>query len=210
MDGQLDFFGGVSERSLKQAASARDDVAHRWYFTLVPPPAVAQNIERRVVMLTRPYGARSPIRAGRLHVSLNGIWRGRDDIEPALIDDALEVGNAVGRPGFDIVFDRLQTFAGNSRSNTGGRSIVPTVLTCSNGARDLQALYADIRRGMQRLGMPMAPKAFSPHLTIWYGPERVPDLLLKQPFRWPVRKFWLVHTIKGQKRPDYVGEWSLG
>jgi hypothetical protein len=30
------------------------------------------------------------------------------------------------------------------------------------------------------------------------------------PFRWAVRIFWLVQTIKGQKRPDYIGEWSLG
>jgi 2'-5' RNA ligase len=209
MDGQLDFFGGGSAKALKPVRTPRDYV-HRWYFTLVPPPAVAQDLEYGAQLLARRHGARYPTKADRLHVSLNGVWRSKDEIEPALIEDALEVGDAVRRPGFDIAFDTVQTFAGDSRSRTGGRSIVPTVLTCSNRAREAQALYADLRREMQRLGMPVGPRAFVPHLTIWYGAERVPDLLLKRPFRWPVRKFWLVHTVKGRKLPDYVGEWSLG
>jgi RNA 2',3'-cyclic 3'-phosphodiesterase len=209
MDQQLDFFGGVSAKALKPEASARE-YAHRWYFTLVPPPAVAQDLERGAQLLARRYGARYPVRADRLHVSLNGVWRSRDEIEPALIEDALEAGDAIRRPGFDIAFDTVQTFSGDSRSKTGGRSVVPTVLTCSNGAREVLALYADLRREMQRLGMAVGSRSFVPHLTIWYGPERVPDFLLKRPFRWPVRKFWLVHTTKGRKQPDYVGEWTLG
>lgn len=207
---QLDFFGGGADRGLKATDSPRDAYMHRWYFTLVPPPAVAQDIERGAQLLARRHGARYPTRAERLHVSLNGVWRNKDEIEPALIEDALEVGEAIRRPGFDIAFDMVQTFSGDSRSKTGGRSIVPTVLTCSNGAREAQALHADIRREMQRLGMPVGPPAFVPHLTIWYGPERVPDFLLKRPFRWPVRKFWLVRTTRAQKRPDYIGEWALG
>ena len=209
MDGQLDFFGGVSSKLLKPDAASRD-YAHRWYFTLVPPPAVAQDIERAGELLARRFGARYPARAHRLHVSLNGVWKSNNEIEPALIEDAIEAGNAVRRPGFDIAFDTVQTLAGDSRSRTGGRSIVPTVLTCSNGAREVQELYADLRREMQRLGMPVGPKLFEPHLTIWYGPERVADMLLRRPFRWPVRKFWLAHTVKGRKLPDYVREWSLG
>ena len=209
MDGQLDFFGGGTARALKPEEPSRDYV-HQWYFTLVPPPATAQDLERGAQLLARRFGARYPTRADRLHVSLNGVWRSKDAIEPALIEDAIEVGDAVRRPGFDIAFDKVQTFAGDSRSKTGGRSIVPTVLTCSNGAREVLALYADLRREMQRLGMGVGPRAFVPHLTLWYGPERVPDFMLKRPFRWPVRKFWLVHTAKGQRRPDYVGEWTLG
>lgn len=209
MDGRLDFFGGVSAKALKPEPSSRD-YAHRWYFTLMPPPAVAQDIERGAQLLARRYGARYPTRADRLHVSLNGVWRSRDEVEPALIEDALEAGNAIRRPGFDIAFDTVQTFSGDSRSKTGGRSIVPTVLACSNGAREVPALYADLRREMQRLGMAVGSRSFTPHLTIWYGPERVSDFTLKRSFCWPVRTFWLAHTAKGQKKPDYVGEWSLG
>ncbi|WP_375451631.1 2'-5' RNA ligase family protein [uncultured Devosia sp.] len=211
MDGQLDFFsGGGSDRRLRAPDAPRDANTFRYYFSILPPPALAQDIERGAALLARRHGARNLIRADRLHVSLNGVWRSTDEIESVLLDDALEVGNAVRRPGFDIAFDTLLTFAGQSRSQTGGRSIVPTVLTCSNGAREVVALYADIRREMQRLGMPVGAKSTVPHLTIWYGPQRVPERLLKRPFRWPVRKFWLVRTAAGQKRPDTMGEWSLG
>ena len=209
MDGQLDFFGGGSAQALKPEASSRD-YAHRWYFTLLPPPAAAQDIERGAQLLARRYGARYPTRADRLHVSLNSVWRSKNEAEPALVEDALEAGDAIKRPGFDIAFDTVRTFSGDSRSKTGGRSIVPTVLTCSNGAREVLALAADLRREMQRLGMTVGPRSFTPHLTIWYGPERVSDVALKRSFRWPVRKFWLVHTTKGQRKPDYVGEWALG
>lgn len=64
--------------------------------------------------------------------------------------------------------------------------------------------------GLPVRGMPVGPKSFMPHLTVWCGPERVSDLLLKRPFRWAVRKFWLVRTSAGQRRPDYIGEWPLG
>ena len=210
MDGQLDFFGGGSDGGLKTAESPRDRYVHRCYFTIVPPPLEAQRIERGAGLLAQRFGARYPTRAQRLHVSLNGVWRSRDPIEPALLEEAMEVGDAIRRPGFDIAFDRVMTFSGDNRSRTGGRTIVPTVLTCSGGGRELAALYADIRREMQRLGMPIGPKSFVPHLTIWYGRERVPEFMLKRPFRWPVRKFWLVQTIRGHKQPDYIGEWALG
>jgi 2'-5' RNA ligase len=210
MDGQLDFFGGGSDPRLSAPASSRDHYRHRYYFTLVPPPALAQDIERIADRLARHHGARSATRADRLHVSLNGVWRSVNEIEPALLDDAQEVGEAIRRPGFDIAFDKLQTFSGGTRSKTGGRAIVPTVLTCTNGARETLALYGDIRREMQRLGMPVGPRSFVPHLTIWYGHARVSDLLLKRPLRWAVRKFWLVRTTTGQRRPDYIGEWPLG
>ena len=205
MDMQLDLFGGGS--ALVPPSGARAE--HRYYFTLLPPPLQAQNIERGAQLLARRYGARYPTRADRLHVSLNGIRRGAE-LEQERLDDALEAGAAISRPGFDVVFDTVKTFAGNSRSKTGGRANVPTVLTCSNGAREVVALYGDIRREMQRCGLVVDRASFVPHLTIWYGPERVPDLPLRRPFRWPVRQFWLVHTFAGQKRPEYIEEWPLG
>ena len=83
MDGQLDFFGGGSDGGLKTAESPRDRYVHRCYFTIVPPPLEAQRIERGAGLLAHRFGARHQTRAERLHVSLNGVWRSRDAIEPA-------------------------------------------------------------------------------------------------------------------------------
>lgn len=210
MDMQMDLFGGSTTVQGLATADPPRCGEYRYYFTLVPPPSQAQDIERGAMLLARRFGARYPIRADRQHVSLNGIWRDHHDVANELLDEAIEIGAGIRRPGFDIVFDTVQTWAGSSPSKTGGRTIVPTVLACSNGARDAQTLHADIRRDMQRAGMAVGPARLSPHLTIWYGPQRVPDIVLKRPFRWAVRKFWLVHTAPGMKRPDYIGEWPLG
>lgn len=208
MDMQLELFGKAL--AAESGQSSRGNEKYRAYFTILPPPASAQDLERGAQLLARRSGARNPIRADRLHVSLNTVWRANDEPQQALLDEACEAGDAVRRPGFDIAFDKVQTWSGDSRSKTGGRSIAPTVLTCSNGAREVLALYADIRRELQRLGLPGGPKSFAPHLTVWYDHVRVPDLLLRRAFHWPVRKFWLVQTIRGQVRPDYIGEWELG
>lgn len=200
MEMQFELFGGEPA-----AATALE---HRYYFTLLPPPALAQDIEWGAKRLGRRLGARNVVRAERQHVSLHAVQRGAE-ISDDLLSDALEVGEAVRRPGFDIVFDTVMTFSGR-RPKTGGRAQYPTVLGCSNGARDLLGLYGDIRTQMQRRGLRVGPRDFAPHLTIWYGPERVTERRLRRPYRWAVRSFWLVHTVPGISRPDYLAEWALG
>lgn len=202
MDMQLDFFGGVA------AAERSNALDHRYYFTLVPPPAVAQKIERAATLLGLRHGVRRVVRAERQHVSLHAVQRGRE-IAAGLLEDAMEIGDAVRRPGFELAFDTVMTF-GSRRPPTGIRAQYPVVLTCSNGARDAQALYADIRQQMQRFGLRVGSRSMEPHLTIWYGPGRVPDMRLRRPFAWPVRSFWLVHTLPGMRRPEYLAEWPLG
>lgn len=202
MEMQFELFGGAPGVAEAKA------LEHRYYFTLLPPPALAQEIERGARLLGRRHGVRNVVRAERQHVSLHMVQYGRE-IGGDLLDEALEVGEAVRRPGFEVVFDQVQTFGGR-RPKTGGRARYPTVLSCSNGARDLLALYRDIRGEMQRRGLRVGSRTITPHLTIWYGPERVPHLTLRRPYRWPVRAFWLVHTVPGIRRPDYLAEWRLG
>lgn len=201
MEMQFELFGGAPVAEAKA-------LEHRYYFTLLPPPALAQEIERGAERLGRQFGVRNVVRAERQHVSLHMVQRGRE-IGGDLLDEALDVGEAVRRPGFDVVFDTMQTFAG-ARPRTGGRAQYPTVLSCSNGARDLLGLYGDIGREMQRRGLRAGRPSSVPHLTIWYGPERVPERQLRRPYRWAVRSFWLVHTVPGIRRPDYLAEWTLG
>ncbi|KRA53008.1 2'-5' RNA ligase family protein [Devosia sp. Root635] len=202
MEMQFELFGG------SPAVAQARALEHRYYFTLLPPPAVAQEIERGAALLGRRFGLRNVVRAERQHVSLHMVQRGRE-IGEDLLDEALSVGEAIRRPGFELAFDTVLTFAGQ-RPKTGGRAQYPTVLSCSNGGRDLLALYGDIRAEMQRRGLRVGPRAMVPHLTIWYGPERVPERPLRRAYRWPVRSFWLVHTVPGTRRPDYLAEWSLG
>jgi 2'-5' RNA ligase len=210
MDMQLDFFGTKDALGRRLSKPRGPVESHRLYFTVVPPPAVAQDTAHKAELLARRFGVRHTTPATRLHVSLNTVWRADEQPQPALIEEALEVGDAVRRPRFDIAFNTLQTWSGDSRSRTGGRSIVPTVLACSGGAREAQALFADIRREMHRLGLAGSERTTTPHMTLWYSHIRAPELVLDRPCRWHVDKFWLVQTVRGQSRPEYLGEWSLG
>lgn len=202
MEMQFELFGGAPGVAEAKA------LGHRYYFTLLPPPALAQKIEAGAQRLGQRFGVRNVVRAERQHVSLHAVLRG-GEIGDDLLGEALEVGEAIRRPGFDVVFDTVMTFSGQ-RPKTGGRAQCPTVLSCSNGARDLLGLYSDIRTQMQRRGLRVGPRDLAPHLTIWYGPERVPERQLRRPYRWTVRNFWLVHTVPGMSRPDYLAEWTLG
>jgi 2'-5' RNA ligase len=200
MEMQFELFGGEP--------AGVTALEHRYYFTLLPPPALAQKIEWGAKQVGRRLGVRNVVRAERQHVSLHQVLYGRE-IGADLLGEALDVGEAIRRPGFDIVFDTVMTFSGR-RPRTGGRAQYPTVLSCSNGARDLLGLYGDIRTQMQRRGLRVGPRDIAPHLTIWYGPDRVTERRLRRPYRWAVRSFWLVHTVPGISRPDYLAEWALG
>lgn len=203
MDMQFELF---ARTEAEKAAERRFD--HRYYFTLQPPPDIALQIERWSRRLSKYYGARSETRAERLHVSLHGLLGG-SLAEQELLDEALEVGEAIRRPSFEISFDTVQTFARHD-DKVGGRPQRPTVLTSAEPSREAQALFGDIRREMQRRGLHVEPASFQPHLTVWYGPQSIGPRLLHRPFRWPVRRFWLVHTMPGLRRPEYLGEWALG
>ena len=204
MDMQLDLFGGGAPMLTR---AGRTLPTHRWYFTLLPPPALAQDMEYFALRMSRRHGVRRPVRAGRIHASLNGLGEGEDASFDDL-DAALEIGDAIRHPRFDISFDRLTTW-GRPAGRTDRRQR-PTVLTCSTGQREFAALHASLRREMLRHGLKGGPASTVPHVTLWYDPASIPELLLARPFRWSVRQFWLVRTTLGEPRPECLGEWQLG
>ncbi|ODT76576.1 MAG: hypothetical protein ABS76_30605 [Pelagibacterium sp. SCN 64-44] len=180
-------------------------IEHRSYFALYPDPALAQRIERDARDLGRFYNVRRVVRAGRLHVSLHGLQRG-PELASDHLEEALLVGEAIRRPPFDLVFDQVQTWDGGQ---SGRPSPVATVLCCSEPPRDALALYEDVRRRMQQAGLKAGPRTFSPHLTLWYAPGRIPSRRLARPVRLRVQRFCLVHTATGVDQPDYLACWPL-
>lgn len=189
------------------AQPGRSFPTHRWYFTLLPPPALAQDMEYFALRMSRRHGARRPVRAGRIHASLNGLGEGEEGSFDDL-DTALEIGDAIRHPRFDVSFDRLITWG--RQTGRGDRRQRPTVLTCTTGQREFAALHASLRREILRHGLKAGAPSTVPHVTLWYGTGSVSELLLTRPFRWSVRQFWLVRTTLGEPRPECLGEWQLG
>jgi len=195
MEMEPDLFGGLPT-----------PVEHRTYFALLPPPALAQRIEHDARRLGRLHNVRTVIAAHRLHVSLNGIQRG-SALEPEQLEYAFEIGGAIRRPPFDLVFDRLQTWDGGRSGQR--RHPPPTVLCCAEPPREAAALYDDLRRQMQRLGLRVGPRAFRPHITLWYAPARLAARVLNRPVRLRVNRFCLVHTVSGAAKAEHLASWPL-
>src|SRR3982751_3576516 len=100
-DPQLELFGQRQVRGGNSGIGPE----HRYYFTLLPPPALAQDIEAYAGGLVHRHRNWRPTSAGRLHVSLNGVHRG-GPMDADDINDALAVGASIRRSGFDLAFDR--------------------------------------------------------------------------------------------------------
>ncbi|ODT72227.1 MAG: hypothetical protein ABS75_05415 [Pelagibacterium sp. SCN 63-23] len=181
-------------------------VEHRTYFALFPSPAQSARIEDGARRLGRRYNVHHVVHASRIHISLNGLKRGAE-LAPEQMQEALEVGAAVRRPAFDLLFDRIQSWDGG-RSG-GGRRLVPTVLCCSEPPREAAALYDDLRRVMQALGLHVGARTFNPHVTLWYAPTRLPPRNLARPLRFRVDRFCLAHTIVGSDRAEHLASWPL-
>ena len=175
---------------------------HRAYFGLVPPARIAQELETNARRWGREACARRVTPADQFHVSLNGICEG-EPMAPELLEDALEIGSAVRRSRFEIIFDRLQTWDSNKQRN------FPTVLCCSSVPRGALELYEVLRREMRRYGI-KTPSSFSPHITLFYSDGRVRARRISRPVRLRVDAFWLIHSVVGTGRLEPLARWPLG
>lgn len=186
----------------KQPLPSAGFAQHRSYFGLVPPPRMAQDLENDARRWAREVRARRITSADRLHVSLNGISEG-EPMAPDLLEDALEIGNAIHRARFEIIFDVLQTWDKNKQRN------FPTVLCCSTASRGALELYEVLRREMRRYGI-KSPSSFNPHITLFYGDGRVRTRRISRPVRLRVDAFWLIHSVVGTGRLEHLARWPLG
>jgi len=180
--------------SLAPPAVRPDD----WFFALRPPEADA------IADLARDEaGPRYPgklIRPVNLHVTLYPVGDG-SFVDSQLVARAISAGALVRHKRFEVAFDRIQTFNGRGR--------YPIVLTCGQGADDIRALRALIAEAMGRFGFPRHNKTITPHLTLWYDKNRIPDHELAHPFTWTVQNFCLVHSIYGRAKHELHGPWPL-
>jgi len=200
MEVEPDMFGYVPP---VRHASA---VEHRTFFALLPPPRLAQDIEDKARRWARPYGIQRVTLAERLHLSLNRLPDGAL-ATPYPVDEAVDVGSAIRRPSFDLLFDTLETWGG--RPDARGKRQLPVVLRCSSPPRAAAILYQDLWHEMRRHGLPVGPRQFSPHITLWYQSTPITPLHLTQPIRFRPERLWLVHSINGARRLEDIASWPL-
>lgn len=153
----------------------RSKVLHALYFAFVPEFDDAARLLRQGAALHREHGLADPLRPARLlHLTVLGLGAG-DRLSERAVAAGLEIGGAIRRRAFDVVFEAAITFGHGPR--------MPLVLVCTPGStaavtglRDALGLAGE-ELGFGRFG----PGVYVPHLSLSYGPTAIPEAALDEP-----------------------------
>jgi len=184
---------------VREARAGRDR-RERLFFAVLPDPASAKRLAGLGRGICDREGLRGPPSpAAKLHVSLLGFEVDEGLREP-WVSFARRLGSAVSGAAFEVDFVKAASF--NSA----------LVLPCVEGSgaeAALTGLRDRLWYAAEDLGQDLkGPLAFSPHLTLAYGQEEIPEMMLEEPVGWWGRDVVLLSSWRG--RHTHLGRWSLG
>ncbi len=137
--------------------------------------------------------------AALFHVSLHYLG---DGLPQSKIDKACAVAATIVAPPFDIIFDRVASFGGNSKSR-------PVVLFGTEGVAALKEFHQTLGLALQKAGLVRGnAKSYTPHMTMLYDARRIEEQAFG-PFTWNAREFCLVRSLVGQHKHVVLGRWPL-
>jgi 2'-5' RNA ligase len=173
----------------------------RLFFAVRPSAPACAQVEALTARLRDGLGLKGrPIQAERLHSTLHHLGD-HAGLPPALVEQARAAGAAVRVPAFEVVFDRVASFA-RPRNQ-------PLVLRGGAGLAALVALQQALGAAMARVGLGRHVEThFTPHVTLLYDDSRVPEQATA-PIRWTVDELVLVHSLLGQTLHKTLGRWPL-
>jgi 2'-5' RNA ligase len=172
---------------------------HRFFFAVMPDPATAVRIagmaDNMRLKKDRPVGTE------RLHITLGSLGDFAY-VPDAKLARARAVADRIDVRSFPVRFDKIVSFKGRP-----GRQ--PLVLTGKAGLEDLIDFRRQLRDALKRVGVPVFPSSFTPHVTLLYGAQR-PDEYRIEPITWTVFDFVLIDSWLGKSHYDVLGRWPLG
>ncbi|MDR8068976.1 2'-5' RNA ligase family protein [Burkholderia cenocepacia] len=171
---------------------------HRFFFAVMPDTATAARIAGIAKSMQQKKD--SPVSTERLHITLGSLGDFAY-VPDAALARARAVADRVDGPSFSVRFDKIISFNGRPGHQ-------PLVLTGRNGLEDLIDFRRQLRDALKRVGVPVFPSGFTPHVTLLYGPQR-PDEYRIEPITWTVFDFVLVDSWLGKSHYDVLGRWPL-
>lgn len=204
MPGQIDLPGfeaapGPAPRP--PARRGRPPGPNNLFFALVPAADVVPIIVGVQSQLRDHEGlSGKPIGVDRLHVTLHDL--GGCEAPPAAVIEAVRQAAATVRvPPFEVVFDRVLSFANRQRQR-------PFVLCCSAELPDLAAFRSTLGRALAEAGV-WNDEMKTPHMTLLYDDRLVGERIIA-PIRWTAHEFVLVRSLRGLGRHEVVARLPLG
>jgi len=166
--------------------------AHRFFYALVPPPAVRQRLGA-VRAEAGPLGR--VVADDRLHLTL-GITPDFPVFLGVVADLLCRLGEAVAAAPAEVRLDRLGASA-DAVAVRGGAAEAP-----------LLALGSAIAALLAQAGLARPTWRFSPHLTLGYGAP-APFTRAIAPLGWRAEEFVLIHSEAGRTHHTPLGRWPL-
>jgi 2'-5' RNA ligase len=182
----------------------RPNRPERLFFALFPDSGTSARIgrfaERLLWECRLEEGTR--IKADRLHVSLHHVGDFRR-LRTQVVYAARQAGRSVSTRPFEMTLGSIESFR---KPPTKDRP--PEWLLVLRGEADpLLQLHRKLGFAMAKSGLKAALN-FTPHMTLHYGPLRVPARTI-EPIRLVVNQFSLVHSELGLTRYNIIDRWPL-
>jgi 2'-5' RNA ligase len=200
----LDLGMGIGMRPPRrpQRSIARREGRGNVFFAIKPDPATAEQMVSIGDAVRDRYALSGSLRPAKvLHASVVRLgWV--LDLPTEATALAVRAGEMIRDAAFSVTFDRASTF--------GGTIDFPIVLRGRDGIDAFKRLRRSLDSAMKAVGLnvPM-PSAFTPHVTLMYSREPVPDMVLSDPVTWTARELVLVLSRFGETRHDHIDHWPL-
>jgi 2'-5' RNA ligase len=174
----------------------------RLFFAIFPDSATQRAIAQTAQEVGRLHGLRGKVLdAERFHITLHhlGDYAG---LPEAKVEEAKRAAAQVVAAPFDVVFDRVKSFAGRAEKK-------PCVLVGAEGDTPLQQLRRQLGERLIEAGLgKQVTREFTPHVTLRYERETVPEQAVAA-IAWSVGEFVLVHSLLGQTKHLLLQRWAL-
>jgi 2'-5' RNA ligase len=174
----------------------------RLFFCVMPDDAAGGEVMQlgdRLFVQHRLGGSR--LRRDRLHMSLHPVGD-YPRLPTKVIYAASRAARAVLMAPFEIRLRAVQSFEPAPHK----RNRRPLVLL-GEGGDALPTLFRTLGAAMLQNGL-KAAGAFTPHMTLSYGPQPVPTQPI-EPIRFLAKDFVLIHSRLGLTRYEVIDRWPL-
>ena len=175
----------------------------RLFFALFPTEDAARRIAALALQLRGEHGlSGTPLQTPRFHITLHhlGDYAG---LPPDVVALALQAGQALHLPPFEITFDRVASFSGHP----GKRPFV--LRGADGGLAALTAFQQTLGAVMRKVGLGRRVDVrFTPHVTLLYDSRLVAEQTVA-PIHWTTHELVLVHSLLGQTRYVPLARWTL-
>lgn len=175
---------------------------HRLFFALMPHAATRHDINHAAALVQQQHpGLRARwVKPERFHATLN--FLGDFPVVPDdVVEKAMTAAGGLHAAPFSWTLDYVASFRGREP---------PCVLRSTQVPELLLTLWRDLHAALVRTGLKLrAERQYTPHVTLAYGRQELPEAVPVAPIVWEVDRFVLIHNVVGKGNYRMLGSWEL-